>query len=176
MSTPAAPGSRPPRPSPRVDGVSPPPRPIRDPATPTRAERIDLLARILPEVVRPPQGYQSEAGLAAMLGLDPRRLRAFRTAGIAGPRRLGRGFVYGEAEARTCAVAARLSQLGLTLSEIADFFEGPCAREVCPHGLGACTAADCCAFVLERLARRVADEIAELQRFGRLLAVRGDED
>lgn len=173
MSTPFAPGSGPRRPA---DGVEPPPVSSSDPsaATPTRAERIDLLARVLPEVVRPPQGYQSEAGLAAMLGIDPRRLRAFRTAGIAGPRRLGRGFVYGAEEAAACAVAARLAVLGLTTGEIAAFFEGPCVREVCPHGLGACTAADCCAFVLDRLARRVEDEIAELRRFGRLLAVRGE--
>lgn len=178
MSTPFAPGSPPRRPMRTSVALEPPPSTAAEPgaATPTRAERIDILARVLPAVVRPPQGYHSEAGLAAMLGVEPRRLRAFRAAGIAGPRRLGRGFVYAAAEATACAVAVRLAELGLPVADIAAFFDGPCGHELCPRAHGACTATDCCGFVLERLARRVEDEISELRRFGRLLTTRDETD
>ena len=139
---------------------------------PTKAQLIELLGRVLDGVATVPPGYLSEAALAGALAVDRRWLRAVRTAGIASPQRLGRGFVYTAAESRSCAVVARLAGLGLEIGEIAAFLEGPCAPEICPGRRPACSAHDCCQGWLRRVVDRLEAEIDGLRGFQGLLAGR----
>lgn len=134
---------------------------------PSKSELIELLSRVLVGVVATPEGYLTEVALAGVLGADPRRLKAIRTAGIVSPRRLGRGFVYTGGEARACAVAACLTGLGVEIEEIAAFFERPCEIVSCRDAGAGCTSHDCCAAFLGALAKRVESELGELRRFQR---------
>ena len=131
---------------------------------PTKSDLIALLARVLPSVTPMPAGYLTEAALAGVLGLDPRRLRTFRRSEVVSPRRLGRGFVYTEAEARTCSVALALTELGLPLAAVAAFLEGGDIGEA-PGG----TVHERCDRLLRGLAERVESEIEELRAFQNVL-------
>lgn len=143
--------------------------PLRSPGEaamrPSKTDLIDLLGRVLSGVVALPPGFLSEAALAERLDLDPRRMRALRRAGVVTPRRLGRGFVYTEAEARVCAVVAALGRLGVAVEEIADFLDGPCPEAACPATPPACRVQDCCRVLLDRVAERVEAEIDALRGF-----------
>ena len=132
---------------------------------PSKTDLIDLLDRVLAGVAPLPPGFLSEAALAERLDLDPRWMRALRRAGVVTPRRLGRGFVYTEAEARFCAVVAVLGRLGVEVDEIARFFDGPCPEEICPRPQSPCRPYDCCRALFDRLAVRVEAEIGALRDF-----------
>lgn len=139
---------------------------------PSKSELIALLGRVLGETVGAPTEFQSETALAGRLGVDARRLRALREAGVVAPRRLGRGFVYGAEEARVSAVAARLGDFGLSVGEIGAFLDGPCDPADCRRGGTGCRPHDCSAALLTRLADRVEARIAELRGFQWLLEQR----
>jgi DNA-binding transcriptional MerR regulator len=132
---------------------------------PSKTDLIDLLGRALAGVVPMPPGFLSEVALAERLDLDPRRMRALRRAGVVAPRRLGRGFVYTESEAKLCAVVAALGRLGVEIDEIARFLDGPCPEATCPRTHPACRPHDCCRGLLDRLATRVETEIGALRGF-----------
>lgn len=137
----------------------------------TKSELTALLARVLARVTPTPAGYHTEAALAGILGLDPRRLRAFRKAGIAVPRRLGRGFVYTEDEARTCSVALALTELGMSLETVAAFLDGSDGQNDETRG----TAHERCDRLFRDLAERVESEIGELRAFQTILVGWADE-
>ncbi len=140
---------------------------------PIKSDLIALLARALAGVAPTPAGYLTEAALAAVLGLDPRRLRAFRQAGIVAPRRLGRGFVYTEDEARTCAVTVALTELGLPFARIAAFLDDAPSADL-GTAIDA-TAHGRCDRLLRDLVEEVETEIRALRDFQSLLTGWHDE-
>lgn len=137
-----------------------------------RADLVDVFARLLSGVVVSPAIIRSETALAALLRVDPRRLQDLRRAGLIAPARPGRGYVYGPADIRTASVMLALTRLGATLSEMEVFFDDarrPCAGCLGERGRAHCTPSECCAAFLERLTRRMQDEITRLEALDALV-------
>lgn len=137
-----------------------------------RADLVDVFARLLAGVVASPAVLRSETALAALLRVDPRRLQELRRAGLVTPARPGRGYLYRPGDIRDVSVMLALLRLGATLSELEAFFDA--GRRPCPGCLGeqgraACTPAVCCAGFLERLSRRMEDEITRLEALDALV-------
>lgn len=151
---------------PEIRGVLPhahrsPSRPADPPASRRGADLVDVFARVLSGVVVTPATFRSETALAGQLRVDPRRIRDLRLAGLVAPTRLGRGWVYGPAEIRTLSVMLALGRLGASLRELTAFFEvqtRPGTGEDRVTG----TPARACIEFCERLAARMAEEIARL--------------
>lgn len=140
---------------------------------PSKAELIELLSRVLPDVPHVRDGFLSESALAEILAVDRRWLRELRTAGVVAPRRFGRGFVYANLDARICSVAARLAGLGLSTAAIVHFFEAPCDPVGCPRAVPACAPRDCCELLLRGHLSRLEADIDDLRRFRAALAADG---
>ena len=141
---------------------------------PTQSALIEMLAGILTDVPATGDGYLSEAEVAKVVGIDPRRLRALRAAAIVAPRRVGRGFVYASGEARLCAVAATLLRMGTRVEELATLLGEADRCAACPGRDGPCAPRDCCEALLDVVAARAEREIAALRRFDRLLGLYAD--
>lgn len=138
---------------------------------PSKTERIALIGRVLADVAPTPEGFLSETGLADVLGVDPRRLRALRDAGIVAPKRIGRTYVYDRTQARTSSIAMALTRLELGLPEITGFLSEAGSCPACRDGERDCTAADCCMALLDGASRRVGRELDGRRRLVGSLAV-----
>lgn len=137
-----------------------------------RADLVDVFARLLSGVVSSPASIRSETALAALLRVDTRRLQEVRRAGLVAPARPGRGYLYRPADIRTASVMLALLRLGATLAELETVFDP--AHRSCVGCLGergrvACTPTDCCAAFLERLTRRMEEEITRLEALDALV-------
>ncbi|MCE1237459.1 MAG: helix-turn-helix domain-containing protein [Hyphomicrobiales bacterium] len=142
----------------------PPAKPTEARATPKpRADLVDVFARLLPGVVVTPATFRSETALAGQLRVDARRIRELRAAGLATPKRLGRGWVYGPSDIRTLSVMLALSRLGATTRELERFFDENGREE-------SVSAAAACRAFCENLAERMEEEIARLRALDALVA------
>lgn len=134
----------------------------RSPPKP-RADLVDVFARLLPGVVVTPATFRSETALAGQLRVDARRIRELRAAGLATPKRLGRGWVYGPSDIRTLSVMLALQRLGATTRELERVFDENRRDD-------AGTAAAACRAFCESLVERMEEEIARLRALDALVA------
>lgn len=139
-------------------------------ATPKpRADLVDVFARLLPGVVVTPATFRSETALAGQLRVDARRIRELRAAGLATPKRLGRGWVYGPPDIRTLSVMLALLRLGATTRELERLFDENRRDETA-------SPATTCRSFCESLVERMEEEIARLRALDALVAEAAIED
>lgn len=135
---------------------------------PTSTLLIDVLEGLIAEADAIDDDLVTEAAVARAVGTTTARLRRLRAAGLVAAERVGRGYIYRRAEARTAAATAALVALGADTSEVAALL----ARDYS----GRAEAVEVVAALLGRISERVRRDLARARAFQDLLTRHGVGD